>query len=60
MSDSGTFKYSGPGKVPSPTPRSAPFKSSEGMAGEKDKDDYLIGGDGNTPAKNYKKSGKGE
>ncbi len=45
MSDSGTFKYSGPGKVPSPTPRSAPFKSSEGMAGEKDKDDYLIGGD---------------
>lgn len=29
------------------------------MAGCKDKDDALVGGDGNMPTKSYKKKGKG-
>jgi hypothetical protein len=59
MSYSGKFKYSAPGKVPAPTERCTPFKAPDQMAGTKDNDDALVGGDGNMPVKDYKKSGRG-
>lgn len=34
-------------------------KTVKSMAGCKDNDDALIGGDGNMPTKSYKKKGKG-